>query len=306
MKPITRSAWIALVYVVTASTWILLSGELARKLASSSDELMLLERYKGIAFVLVTGVAVFLAVWRGYSMMLRETEAHSAAREALLAADRRELPGLFMSSLAHDANNVAAVVLASLSELSDPENALTQYGHEALDAAQTSMRQLTGLFADLKKMGAPSGKGAEPIDTDLRALVERDVALLHGHSAMKHCRVKVDATAPIVAHVRPSMVDQLLLNLLLNAAQATNGRGAIEVKLRQEEKAVSIEVHDDGPGVPEAVVPRLFTAFTTTKSEGTGLGLISVKECALAHRGQVTYSRSPLGGACFRVTLDHA
>lgn len=302
MKPATRSAVIALSYVVVASGWILLSGLAARALARSPDELMQLERWKGIGFVLVTGVAVFFAVWRGYTVVLRESEALASAREALLASDRRELPGLFMSSLTHDANNTASVVLASLSELEDPANQLTPFAREALDAARTSMLRLTGLFADLRRLGAPT-RAEPPTPTELRALVERDVQLLRGHSAMKHCRVTVDAAGPVLAPVRAALVDQLLLNLLLNAADATKGRGAIEVRLKEAPREVALEVHDDGPGVPEAQLPKLFNAFATTKPHGTGLGLVSVKEAALAHGGQVTYARSPLGGACFTVTL---
>ena len=99
------------------------------------------------------------------------------------------------------------------------------------------------------------------------------------------------------------LIDQVLINLLLNAADATGGQGHLEVRLRVVGDEARLEVHDDGKGLPEGMEAQLFQPFATTKPHGTGLGLVSVRECALAHGGRVEYARSPLGGAAFSVCL---
>lgn len=290
-------------YVAFAAAYILVSGHVVRLLATSADELHAFETAKGIAFVATTGVGLFLVTW----LVVRKLEAeHRAAREAaalLLRSERAALAGLFVSSIAHDANNVAVVVSSALSAMEDATP--DEDTRSAISDAQAAMNHLVRLFADLKAMGRERSSSTR-VATDLRAQVERTIAQLHGHSAMKHCRVDVESPAEVSALVFPHLVDQILLNLLLNAADATQRRGRIEVRLSQLADAVRLEVHDDGPGVPPEIAAQLFRPFSTTKPHGTGLGLVSVKECARMHGGSAGYARSPLGGACFSVTFPAA
>ena len=105
--------------------------------------------------------------------------------------------------------------------------------------------------------------------------------------------------------VVPSLVVQALDNLIVNAAEATDGQGRIQVHLRKPSARVAvIEVHDDGPGVPDDLRHRVFETLYTTKSHGTGLGMVAVRGCASAHHGTVDIDRSHLGGALFRLTLQ--
>jgi signal transduction histidine kinase len=64
-----------------------------------------------------------------------------------------------------------------------------------------------------------------------------------------------------------------------------------------------LEVRDNGPGVPEDAWERVFDPYYTTKAEGTGLGLAIVKKIVLEHDGEISCSRAPEGGACFRIRL---
>jgi len=95
----------------------------------------------------------------------------------------------------------------------------------------------------------------------------------------------------------------MLLNLILNAADATHGRGRIDVRLRRAEDMAILEVNDDGPGVPAERRGAIFDAFYSSKAHGTGLGLLTVKVTAEEHGGAVEVETSDLGGACFRVRL---
>ena len=114
------------------------------------------------------------------------------------------------------------------------------------------------------------------------------------------------AAASAILEGHRSAIQETLLNLVLNAADATGGRGRIEVRSFEEDGAHVLEVHDDGPGVPLDIREEVFRAFFTTKADGNGLGLLSVRACAELHGGTAEIGDSPLGGACFRVTLRSA
>jgi signal transduction histidine kinase len=302
VKVIARAALIAGVYVVVAGAWIVLSGRVALAMSRSAEELELLEQYKGIGFVAVTGLTLLAVAYFVLRAQMVEAEKAERARETLLESERKSLAGLFVSSIAHDANNVTMVVSSALNLIDSEEKQLATDSRESLKDALEAMETLMRLFRDLKEMGRNRSSTTRVV-TDLNAAVVRIVTLLRGHSALKHCHVTIVAPAPVTLSVFPSMLDQMLINLLLNAADATGGRGHLEVRLHAVGNELRLEVHDDGKGLPEGMEKSLFKPFATTKPHGTGLGLVSVKECALAHGGRVEYARSPLGGAAFSVCL---
>ena len=102
---------------------------------------------------------------------------------------------------------------------------------------------------------------------------------------------------------QPLLVHRIVSNLLVNAGEAKGGRGVIEVVVDERGDKVVLEVHDDGPGVPPERRAGLFDAPTSTKAQGSGLGLFSVRACVQGLGGTVAVGESPLGGACFRVEL---
>ena len=96
---------------------------------------------------------------------------------------------------------------------------------------------------------------------------------------------------------------QSLVNLVLNAIQATPAGGTVRIVAGIDGAAVCICVDDSGPGVPEAVRSRIFEPFFTTKDAGSGLGLPLVHSIVQQHGGTLALETSPAGGARFRVRL---
>ena len=104
---------------------------------------------------------------------------------------------------------------------------------------------------------------------------------------------------------------QLFTNLLINAYEAMEGKGAVAITVcavRQEDvadgrEAVRIELKDDGPGMPQEVADRVFDPFFTTKPQGSGLGLAIVRKIVDAHDGQIDLRTALGGGTLIRVTL---
>jgi signal transduction histidine kinase len=111
----------------------------------------------------------------------------------------------------------------------------------------------------------------------------------------------------------PVQLEQILLNLLINARQAMLGRGgSITIKAgdAEDENAVRIQVIDTGPGIPEKLLPKIFDPFFTTKgtakkgeSKGTGLGLAICKEIVEHHKGRIEVQSAVGKGTTFSVVL---
>jgi len=102
------------------------------------------------------------------------------------------------------------------------------------------------------------------------------------------------------------LIEQVLINLLQNAEQAvenkTNPQIAITASLNKRGH-VALEVFDNGDGIPDELIQKIFVPFFTTKREGSGVGLALTRQVMIAHSGNVTLKESPLNGACFRLTF---
>jgi len=95
------------------------------------------------------------------------------------------------------------------------------------------------------------------------------------------------------------------LNLLINAVEAVGDAGTIEIAWSAEhpDNRFRLSIRDSGPGIPSAVLDRIFNPFFTTKETGTGLGLAIVHRIVEAHEGTITAGNSPQGGAVFEIRI---
>ena len=139
---------------------------------------------------------------------------------------------------------------------------------------------------------------------DLHAEIESSLTLL-GHLLKDGIRVdRRYGDIGLVECVR-SEIDQVLLNVLANAAQAIRGTGVITVETRREGSTALVRIADTGPGIPADALPRVFDPFFTTKAvgEGTGLGLSISYEIVRKHGGEIRAQSLPAGGALFTLRL---
>ena len=135
----------------------------------------------------------------------------------------------------------------------------------------------------------------------------RDLVALVRPSVHAPAELLAELDEPAPARIAPGDLRQLVLNLVLNAAQAIEGSpGTIRVRARREGDEVTIEVADDGPGIPEDLVERVFESRFTTRTEGTGHGLATVRELVERTGGRIELHRVEPHGARFLVHLPAA
>ena len=149
---------------------------------------------------------------------------------------------------------------------------------------------------------------ASAVATDLAAIVEQAVELASPAAESRQLDVVVDGPVSLEVRVDPTLIGQALLNLLLNAADATPAGGQITVSFRAASdgsgaRQFHLSVQDTGPGVPAGILERIFNPFFTTKDTGTGLGLAIVHRVVEAHDGTIVATNAPEGGARFEIRI---
>ncbi|MCO5169705.1 MAG: ATP-binding protein [Planctomycetes bacterium] len=164
-----------------------------------------------------------------------------------------------------------------------------------LELIATESERLALLVDGLRSVGQPAVTARKPVDPD--ATTARTIALLE--PLLGHRRVTVDAdlragAATVLADA--SQVQQVVLNLLQNAADAMPRGGRVRLASRLEGGRWTLTVEDEGPGVPDAVRARLFQPFFTTKERGLGVGLALSRGLCRAHGGDLALV-PPVGGA---------
>ncbi len=143
------------------------------------------------------------------------------------------------------------------------------------------------------------------IRTDIGDLLKNCINNAEQFPELCSCQMRLDSSATVQAMIIPEVIHTMLLNLLVNAGEASPG-GGIQVTLCDAAEGFCIEVHDSGAGVPKEIREKIFQPHFSTKPDRPGLGLLGVKSAVTIHRGRIEVDDSPLGGACFRVTLPYA
>lgn len=283
-----------------AGVYIILSGYLAAGASRSVEELRRIEAIKGTLYVAVTATLIFGGARWTMRRMERDALELRRREQALVVNEGRVFAGLTAAAIAHDANNVLTVALADIDLMEEDGR-----GGEDLARLRHSVGRLVALNQRLLD-SAQAYATRENAPLDVRDAGRDVVAGLRSHIDLRRCRVTCEGEAGVVVTASPVLMQQMVGNLVLNAAQAAGDRGVIEVRVAAAAGHAVIEVHDNGPGVPPERRAGLFTALTTTKRDGNGLGLFSVKACAAGLGGRVVIGDSPLGGALFRVELPLA
>ncbi len=144
----------------------------------------------------------------------------------------------------------------------------------------------------------------------LGTVLDEVVAQTESAAQARSARVFVDpALGELELSCDSTLVERALLNLVFNALDAVGEAGRVWIRLGERgerEEPASIVVEDDGPGIGQENLHRVFNPFFTTKDHGTGLGLAIVHRIAEAHGGSVTVRNRPEGGACFVLSLPAA
>lgn len=254
-----------------------------------------------------------------FTGIIRDVSQQRQTEQALLEAQKYESLGVLAGGIAHDFNNLLTTVIGNADVVMSMLPADSP-GRSVIDDIQLAARRAAELAGQLLVY---AGKSEAVIqETDLTALVEGMEHLLRasvttGVELKFHCSLRLPAVKSDEVQVR-----QVVMNLVINASDAIGDRAgtitvstgsmhADEAYLRLCHTAPGtrpgeytyIEVFDDGPGMNEEALARVFDPFYTTKFAGRGLGLAVVLGVVRSHRGAIGVRSTPDAGATFRFLL---
>jgi len=219
-------------------------------------------------------------------------------------------PSVF--ELAHEIRNP----LASIKGVADAflqRGQLTRQEREWMEAVRREVSKIDARLLELLDISQPrvfhvKQCSLNDLVSGVVLLASHQVNSINNHQDRLISLEFIDATSkPIVVHRDSARIEDAVLNLVLNAIESIDGDGRVTVYLRRRrstdgDEAV-IEVTDTGCGIPLEVRRRIFEPLFTTKREGTGLGLVAVRQTAAAYHGRITFKTSIGRGSTFVLTL---
>jgi signal transduction histidine kinase len=220
--------------------------------------------------------------------------------EQLLQAERLSALGELSAGIVHEIRNPLGAIKGAV-EIIEDELARDSPRREFAAIAKREVERIEKLVREFVRFARPP-KLSKSL-TDVNILIESVVKLLEQQVKAQNINIikKLETNLPQLL-LDAEQIEQVLLNLTLNALQAVPENGNVVFRTFQTEDSISIEIEDDGGGISPAFIGRIFDPFFTTKDKGSGLGLSVAHKIAVEHEGILT-AENIRKGAIFRLTL---
>jgi two-component system sensor histidine kinase KdpD len=243
------------------------------------------------------------------ALAIERAQLADHAHRSQVTAETEGLRNALLASISHDLRTPLAVISGASSSLIEKGAALPAAERDALAHSIFQQSQdMSELIANVLQMTRLEG-GAIALARDWHSLAEiagTVLGRLEQRLAAHHVRVWLPEKLPLL-RVDAGLIEQVLANLLENAAKYTPAGTAITISAEVQEKEIIVSVEDAGPGLPDGDPEQLFAKFHRGAPEGAvggvGLGLAICRAIVSLHKGKIWAERRPGGGATFSFTL---
>ena len=245
----------------------------------------------------------------GHVMLIRDTTSTHAETQENLESERLNALTLLAAGVAHEIGNPLNSLDIHLQLLERKIRKLPA-GHrkglnEHLGTARQEIQRLDTILKQFLHAVRPTTPRRE--SRDLNAVLHQTLTLLEPEIAARNIGVDLDLSEKLpAAIIDPDQFQQVFYNLLRNAYQAIPGEGGvIEIRTRSTDTDFLISIADNGTGIPPEQMGSLFEPYRTTKSSGTGLGLLIVRRIIREHGGEIEIQSQPDQGTNILIHLPH-
>lgn len=240
----------------------------------------------------------------GVCTISRDITEQKHLQQAVIQSEKMAAVGKLAASVAHEINNPLTGILTFTEELkidAEPESELAA-DYDTIIQETLRCRSIVRDLLDYARMEKPRQE-----DKDINEVVEKSLSLVRKQSVFQNVCFELSLTEGLpLARIDPNQIQQVLLNLIINAGESMEGGGQIRIETFLAEKGNQVEIHvsDNGSGIPEEVQKQIFEPFYSTKGrKGNGLGLSVVQSIIEQHEGSVTVKSEPGKGTTFSVSL---
>ena len=230
----------------------------------------------------------------------------TAAKEQLVRSETLASVGSLAAGVAHEIGNPVGIILGYLEMLLDDEK--EPETRAALEKMAAATKRIDRTIRDMLNFARPGGAEGEKEESCTPARVAQEVLdLLRPQKRVRHVTARVEASPDLPrARIPPSRLKQILLNLILNAADAMDGAaGKLVIRVAAANARIEVSVQDTGPGITPEALGRIFDPFFTTKDpgRGTGLGLFMAHQVVQRYNGGISVRSAPGEGTTFILEL---
>jgi two-component system, NtrC family, sensor histidine kinase HydH len=223
------------------------------------------------------------------------------SQQNLVRASKLAVVGEMSAVIAHEVRTPLGI-LRSSAQMLQRESGISEEGRELVGFIESETERLNRLVSAMLDTARPRAPSYSAVD--MHNLIGNSIAMLGAQAGKKQVVVttSLHAVRPVI-ECDEEQITQVLLNLLMNGLQILDHGGQIEIATHDDDRFLTIEIADDGPGIDPMERTRVFEAFFFKREGGIGLGLAIVQQIVNSHGGEIEAAESRLGGALFRIRL---
>jgi two-component system NtrC family sensor kinase len=226
----------------------------------------------------------------------------------LVMSEKLASIGEITAGVAHEINNPVAVIQGNVDVVRLTLGEQAEPVKTELDLIDRQIMRIGGIVGKLLQFARPSDYGKFEEYVNLRDVTQDSLGLIDHVYASRDIDVKLEFGSVPDVKINPSELQQVIINLIINAVQAMDGKGTLTIQShvleREGKNGVCLAFHDSGPGISEDTINTIFDPFFTTKrAKGTGLGLSISQTIIQTAEGIITADNHPEGGALMSIWL---
>jgi len=229
-------------------------------------------------------------------LFYRRTRSLERAREAMIEQENLATLGRMVATIAHEIRNPLSIIRASAERIRRRHGIEDEAVTYITDEVDGLDRILTGYLQFARS------QPGEFIRLPVERILRRAAAAIEADTLSRHVEVRIEDPGDLFIRGDERRVRQAVLNVMLNAVQATPGGGTVHVAVTRNGDRADITISDSGPGIDPSIMRDVTRPFFTTRVDGSGLGLTVVQSVMEEHGGMLEIGRAEGGGA--RVTLS--
>jgi len=233
-------------------------------------------------------------------VLIQDITEMKKMEERMMHSEKLSALARISAGVAHEIGNPLTSISSYVQILREMEH--DEFTKESLDTVAKHINRIADIVRQMSSFSKT--KSSDLRHHDVKELVQMTLDLVKYDKRMKGILInkEIPDDLPEVI-VDETQFIQVVMNIILNAADAMAGGGTLDIAARSLDKEVEIELADSGPGIPAEHMEKIFDPFFTTKEKGTGLGLAVSYNIIKSHQGDILVENGPQGGTIFRVRL---